>query len=60
MTLRSFLRESRRPVIFQPVYIGYEKLLEGRSYLDELSGKPKEKETVWQVPTGIPRMLGSK
>ena len=31
MTLRSFLRESHRPVVFQPVYIGYEKIMEGDS-----------------------------
>jgi len=46
MTLRSFLRESRRPVLFQPVYIGYEKLMEGKAYIGELSGKPKEKESL--------------
>ncbi|GAA0712639.1 glycerol-3-phosphate 1-O-acyltransferase PlsB [Dokdonella soli] len=45
MTLRSFLRESHRPVVFQPVYIGYEKIIEGDSYIGELSGKPKEKES---------------
>ncbi|MFT3790384.1 MAG: glycerol-3-phosphate 1-O-acyltransferase PlsB [Rudaea sp.] len=44
MTLRSFLRESQRPVVFQPVYIGYERVMEGDSYVGELSGKPKEKE----------------
>ncbi len=47
MTLRSFLRESRRPVLFQPVYIGYEKLMEGKSYIGELSGKAKEKESLF-------------
>ncbi len=46
MTMRSFLRESRRPVLFQPVYFGYEKLMEGKSYIGELSGKPKEKESL--------------
>lgn len=46
MTLRSFLRESRRPVVFQPVYIGYEKLIEGKSYIGELSGRKKEKESL--------------
>lgn len=49
MTLRAFLRQSRRPVLFQPVYIGYEQLIEGKSYLDELSGQPKRKETVWAL-----------
>jgi glycerol-3-phosphate O-acyltransferase len=47
MTLRSFLRESRRPVVFQPVYIGYEKIMEGDAYIGELSGKPKEKESLF-------------
>ncbi|NCT66570.1 MAG: glycerol-3-phosphate 1-O-acyltransferase PlsB [Rhodanobacteraceae bacterium] len=45
MTLRSFLRAPHRPVVFQPVYIGYEKIIEGESYIGELSGKPKEKES---------------
>jgi glycerol-3-phosphate O-acyltransferase len=46
MTLRSFMRESRRPVVFQPVYIGYEQLIEGDSYVGELSGRPKQKESL--------------
>ena len=49
MTLRAFLRQPRKPVLFQPVYIGYEKLMEGGSYLDELSGRPKEKESIWSL-----------
>jgi glycerol-3-phosphate O-acyltransferase len=46
MTVKSFLRQSRRPVVFQPVYIGYEKLIEGDSYSSELSGQAKEKESL--------------
>jgi len=57
MTMRAFLRKPTRPVLFQPVYLGYEKLMEGRSYLNELSGRPKEKETIWQFLTGIPKIL---
>ncbi|MFT4178398.1 MAG: glycerol-3-phosphate 1-O-acyltransferase PlsB [Thermomonas sp.] len=57
MTVRAYLRAPTRPVLFQPVYIGYEKLMEGRSYLDELTGKPKEKESIWQLLTGIPKVL---
>jgi len=49
MTVRAFLRQPRRPVMFQPVYLGYEKLIEGKSYLDELSGQPKSKETLWAL-----------
>ena len=59
MTVRAYLRQPTRPVLFQPVYIGYEKLMEGASYLDELSGKPKEKESIWQLLTGIPKVLRS-
>ena len=46
MTVRGFLRRPRRPVVFQPVYIGYEKLMEAGSYQAELSGKPKKKESL--------------
>ncbi|RDZ26818.1 glycerol-3-phosphate 1-O-acyltransferase PlsB [Lysobacter silvisoli] len=59
MTVRGFLRQPTRPVLFQPVYIGYEKLMEGNSYLDELSGKPKQKESIWQLLWGIPKVLRS-
>ena len=59
MTLRAFLRQPRRPVLFQPVYIGYEKLMEGRSYLDELAGKAKQKESVWGLISGVPKVLRS-
>ena len=57
MTIRAYLRQPVRPVLFQPVYVGYEKLMEGNSYLDELSGKPKDKESVWHLLMGIPRVL---
>src|SRR5690554_1158695 len=57
MTVRAYVRQPTRPVLFQPVYIGYEKLMEGNSYLDELSGKPKEKESIWALLWGIPKVL---
>jgi glycerol-3-phosphate O-acyltransferase len=46
MTVRSFLRHPQRPVVFLPVYFGYERVVEGTTYVGELSGKPKEKESV--------------
>ena len=49
MTVRSFLRDPKRPVIFMPVYFGYERIVEGRTYIGELSGRPKEKESVFGV-----------
>jgi glycerol-3-phosphate O-acyltransferase len=33
MTVQSFIREHARPLLFVPVYIGYEKVIEGRTYL---------------------------
>ncbi len=45
MTVRSFLRDPERPVVFVPVYFGYERLVEGKTYIGELSGKPKRKES---------------
>ena len=46
MTVRSFLRQPRRPVVFVPVYFGYERIWEGATYIGELSGRPKEKESI--------------
>ncbi|MBB6184679.1 glycerol-3-phosphate 1-O-acyltransferase PlsB [Oleiagrimonas soli] len=57
MTVRAFLRAPRRPVLFQPVYIGYEKLMEGKSYIGELSGKPKEKESWFNLLRGARQVL---
>jgi glycerol-3-phosphate O-acyltransferase len=47
MTVKSYLSNPQRPVVFQPVYIGYEKVIEGKSYLGELSGRVKKKESIW-------------
>lgn len=49
ITLRSFLRDSRRPIVFVPVYIGYERVLEGRTYLGELRGAAKKKESIFDI-----------
>jgi len=49
MTVRSYLRNHNKPIAFIPVYVGYEKVLEGRSYLGELRGKKKQKESVFGV-----------
>lgn len=45
ISLRSYLRDNRKPVTFVPVYIGYEKLLEVSTYMHELRGKAKKKES---------------
>jgi glycerol-3-phosphate O-acyltransferase len=49
ITLRSYLRSSRRPIVFVPVYVGYERVLEGRTYLGELRGQEKKKESFFDI-----------
>jgi glycerol-3-phosphate O-acyltransferase len=56
MTVRSFLRAPRRPLVFVPVYFGYERLVEGRTYVGELSGKPKERESVFGMLRTLPAL----
>jgi glycerol-3-phosphate O-acyltransferase len=56
MTMRSFLRDTRRPVAYVPVYFGYDRLLEGESYIDELLGRPKQKESVGGLLRVLPQM----
>ena len=56
MTVRSFLTGPRRPVVFVPVYFGYERLVEGDTYIGELSGRPKEKESVWGLARTLPKL----
>ncbi|VAW54698.1 Glycerol-3-phosphate acyltransferase [hydrothermal vent metagenome] len=46
MTIRAFLKYKKRPVAFIPVYIGYEKMIEGKAYLAELKGDDKKSETL--------------
>jgi len=46
MTVSSYVQEPRLPVVFVPVYFGYEKLIEGDSFISELGGAAKKKETL--------------
>jgi len=56
MTVQSFVRSRSRPLLFVPVYIGYEKLMEGSSYLAELHGRPKQSESLTGL-LGAARLL---
>jgi len=56
MTVRSFLRQPRRPVVFLPVYFGYERIWEGATYIGELSGRPKEKENIGTLLKSLYRL----
>ncbi len=46
MTINSFIRNPQRPVVFVPIYFGYEKLIEGDSFISELGGAQKQKESL--------------
>src|SRR5690554_2047322 len=49
MTVQGMLRGQQRPMSLVPVYLGYEHVMEVGTYLKELKGKSKEKESVWAV-----------
>jgi glycerol-3-phosphate O-acyltransferase len=42
------------------VYFGYERIVEGRTYIGELSGQPKEKESVLGLLKAVVSVLRSK
>src|ERR1700688_2505795 len=60
MTVRSFVRDPKRPVVFMPVYFGYERIVEGRTYIGELSGRPKQKESIFVLLKSLISVLRSK
>jgi glycerol-3-phosphate O-acyltransferase len=60
MTVRSYVQEPKRPVVFMPVYFGYERIVEGRTYIGELSGQPKKKESVFVLIKSLFSVLRSK
>ncbi|WP_281647898.1 glycerol-3-phosphate 1-O-acyltransferase PlsB [Parendozoicomonas sp. Alg238-R29] len=43
--LRSYLRSHSKPIALVPVYVGYEKVLEASTYMGELRGAQKKKES---------------
>ncbi len=62
MTIHSQLRQTNKPVVFIPTYIGYERIMEGGTYIGELKGKPKESESLiglLKVGRKIERIFGN-
>jgi glycerol-3-phosphate O-acyltransferase len=49
MLLNAYKNGACRDMIFVPIYIGYDRVLEEKSYLDELEGGQKRPETLRQV-----------
>jgi len=46
MTVNSYIQDPKRPVVFVPIYFGYEKLIEGDSFISEMGGAEKKKESL--------------
>src|SRR5690606_1850623 len=46
MTMQAYLADRTRPIVFVPVYFGYEKLIEGQTFIGELGGARRERETL--------------
>ena len=58
MTIDAWIRSRKRPLAFVPVYLGYEKLIEGKSYLGELYGGEKKRESTLGALGAIFRLKG--
>lgn len=56
MTIQAMVKGVKRPVSIVPVYIGYEHVMEVKSYLKELRGKNKEKESFLGVFSAIRKL----
>jgi len=58
MTVDAYIKSQARPMAFVPIYIGYEKLIEGKSYIGELYGDKKKKESTLGALSAIFRLKG--
>jgi glycerol-3-phosphate O-acyltransferase len=56
MTLQALIKGVNRPVSIVPVYIGYEHVMEVSSYLKELNGTGKKKESFFQIFSAIKKL----
>ncbi len=56
MTLQALLNGVNRPISIVPVYIGYEHVMEVSSYLKELQGTRKKKESFLQIFSAIKKL----
>ncbi|CAM4379989.1 glycerol-3-phosphate 1-O-acyltransferase PlsB [Acinetobacter pragensis] len=56
MTIQSHLRGNSKPIVFIPTYFGYEKLLEGSTYIKELGGQKKQAESLFGLLKSIQKI----
>jgi glycerol-3-phosphate O-acyltransferase len=57
-SLQTYIDQPDRNVMIIPVYIGYDHIMEVSTYMKELTGQKKQKESFWQV-LGIIKKLGN-
>ncbi len=53
MTVNSYVKSPQRPIVFVPVYFGYEKLIEGDAFIGELGGAKKKKESLGGLVSSV-------
>ena len=58
MTVQAHIKSQSRPLAFIPVYIGYDKMIEGKSYIGELYGEKKKRETLFGALGAIFKLKG--
>ena len=46
MTINAYVNNPQRPIVFVPIYFGYEKLIEGQAFISEMGGAAKKKESL--------------
>ena len=49
MIVQSYLEHLEKPIVFVPIYVGYDKVMEVKSYHSELRGAKKKSESVGQL-----------
>ena len=59
MTVNSYIREPQKPIVFIPVYFGYEKLIEGDAFINELGGAAKQKESLFGLVRSVRALRGN-
>lgn len=56
LTVQALLQKNMKPITIVPVYIGYEHVLEVKTYDQELNGATKKTENMWQMLKGFKKL----
>ncbi len=49
MMVQNYMKGCKKPIAIIPVYVGYEKMMEGKNYVSEMQGGAKQKESMGQL-----------